>query len=85
MHHELKIMPVFYDAVKAGDKTFEIRYNDRDFRRGDTATLKKYEAGKYYPDPDIEIIITYITPYKQREGWVVFGFLKKEQDHERKG
>ena len=33
--HELKILNDFADSVVAGDKTFEIRDNDRGFQKGD--------------------------------------------------
>ena len=33
--HELKILNDFADSVVAGDKTFEIRENDRGFQKGD--------------------------------------------------
>lgn len=35
MRHELKILKPFADAIVSGDKTFEIRENDRGFNRGD--------------------------------------------------
>lgn len=40
--HELKLNQRYFDAVKNGIKTFEVRRNDRDFRMGDT--LKLFEA-----------------------------------------
>jgi ParB family chromosome partitioning protein len=33
--HQLKIQDYWYEALKAGNKTFEIRKNDRDFKVGD--------------------------------------------------
>ena len=33
--HDLKILNDFADSVVAGDKTFEIRENDRGFQKGD--------------------------------------------------
>lgn len=35
-HHEIKIAEPFADAVLSGDKTFEVRKNDRGYQRGDT-------------------------------------------------
>jgi hypothetical protein len=31
MTHELKILPQYYEEVKAGNKNFELRKNDRDY------------------------------------------------------
>jgi hypothetical protein len=41
--HYLKCWPEFFDAVERGDKTFEIRKNDRGFQRGDVLVLRKYD------------------------------------------
>jgi len=41
MRHELKTDPFVFDEVQAGDKTFEIRKDDRGFRVGDTLVLKR--------------------------------------------
>jgi len=37
--HELKTLPVYFDAVERGEKTFEIRRDDRGFQKGDTIRL----------------------------------------------
>jgi len=77
MRHELKILPVFYDAVKSGDKTFEIRWNgDRGYQKGDTVIFRAHQGASYdstRPD-DIEVVITYVSTYRQKEGVCVFGF-----------
>ena len=39
--HDLKIAPEYFDAVDSGEKTFEIRLNDRDFKVGDTVVLRE--------------------------------------------
>ena len=33
--HSLKIREEYADAVLSGDKTFEVRYNDRGYQKGD--------------------------------------------------
>lgn len=38
--HQLKILPQYFQAVSIGDKTFEIRKNDRDFKVGDNIALQ---------------------------------------------
>lgn len=39
--HILKLNDRYFDAVKNGIKTFEIRKNDRDFKVGDTLLLRR--------------------------------------------
>lgn len=46
--HSLKTLPVYFAAVLRGDKTFEVRKNDRDFQTGDTLILKEYDP-QYLP------------------------------------
>ncbi len=41
MIHELKTDPDVFDAVDRGDKTFELRKDDRDFAVGDTLRLRQ--------------------------------------------
>lgn len=43
--HELKIDPEYFDSVVCGDKTSEVRRNDRDFRVGDAIQLTKGQYG----------------------------------------
>lgn len=38
--HTLKLPEPYFSAVKSGDKTFEIRRNDRAFQRGDKLILQ---------------------------------------------
>lgn len=33
--HEIKLQEAFCDAVLSGNKSFEIRYNDRGYQKGD--------------------------------------------------
>lgn len=46
MIHELKILPEYFNAVVSGEKTFEIRKNDRPFHKGDLLALNEFN-GKY--------------------------------------
>lgn len=41
MHHILKVDPFFFQLMKEGTKTFELRYDDRDYMPNDTLTLKE--------------------------------------------
>ncbi len=41
--HRLKTLTHFYSAVLIGLKTFEVRFNDRDFQAGDFLLLQEYD------------------------------------------
>lgn len=46
MTHDLKTWPTEWEAVKRGDKMFEVRSNvDRDFAVGDMLLLRKWDPG----------------------------------------
>lgn len=47
MVHELKIAPNYFEKVVSKEKSFEIRYNDRNFRVGDLLKLMEYTEGSY--------------------------------------
>ena len=40
--HELKINPLYFDAIEKRLKTFELRKDDRDYKVGDLIILKEY-------------------------------------------
>ncbi len=40
--HKLKTWARYWDAVASGEKTFEVRLNDRAFQTGDILVLEKY-------------------------------------------
>lgn len=70
--HELKILPEYFEAVVSGNKRFEIRKNDRNYKKGDILRLNEYQDGQYTGDVHVAEI-TYITDYAQQEGYVVLG------------
>ncbi|HHB0756528.1 DUF3850 domain-containing protein [Enterococcus faecalis] len=70
--HELKILPEYFEAVVSGNKRFEIRKNDRNYKKGDILRLNEYQDGQYTGDVHVAEI-TYITDYAQQDGYVVLG------------
>lgn len=46
--HELKILPQYFEDVKCGHKTFELRKDDREFQTGDILMLKEFNQNKKY-------------------------------------
>lgn len=57
--HELKILPEYYDAVRCGDKRFELRRNDRDFHKGDILRLKEWDGEKFTGE-ELDVLVRYI-------------------------
>lgn len=59
--HELKTWPFYYQDIANGNKKFEIRLNDRDFKIGDMLILKEYDPDtKKYTNNFCTKTITYI-------------------------
>ena len=46
-HHDLKISPKYYRDIESNGKTFEIRFNDRNFQVGDILNLREFAGGEY--------------------------------------
>ena len=40
--HELKCWPIYFEQIQDGNKTFELRYNDRSFQVGDIVILHEF-------------------------------------------
>lgn len=82
MIHTIKLREEFADAVYSGEKTFEIRYNDRGYQKGDTVVFKvvKENYDVVHPLNGIEFEITYVL-----NGWglkndlIVFAIKRKEE------
>lgn len=50
MHHDLKLLPQFFDAKASGKKPWEIRMtDDRSFTVGDTVTFNEVDAFQLEP------------------------------------
>ncbi len=61
MIHELKTLPKYFNAVISGEKTFEVRENDRPFHKGDLLALNEYDGGrKCYTGRSCLVYIDYI-------------------------
>lgn len=56
--HELKTWPEYFQAIMRGDKRFEARKNDRDFRIGDWLRLREWDDD--YTGREITVRVTYM-------------------------
>ena len=78
-HHSLKIVSEFFQDVVDGNKRAETRFNDRDYRVGDTITLNEgdLDCGDFiYTGRKVSGTISHICSYGQQEDWVVLSLSK---------
>ena len=77
MRHEIKIGIDFANAVLSGEKTFELRRNDRGYQKGDAVVFRVVDReGNEMPEHPISgesYIITYVlSGWGMREGFCAF-------------
>ena len=86
--HELKCLPPYFQAICRGDKTFEVRRDDRGFQKGDILDLKEYDpkeptpASRYTGNAE-QVLVTYVLTGGQfgiEPGYVVLGLRKFDTD-----
>lgn len=77
MIHQLKLERAFLKPVFNGEKTFEIRKNDRGFQKGDTVRYKVVDDLGFHVRTDLdemEFKITYVlSGWGLEPGFVAFG------------
>lgn len=78
--HTLKIQPRFYSAVMKGDKTFELRKNDRDFLAFDLIHFVNVNGEDFINEPNNVYQITYVLQdvpeYGLKEDYCILGIKK---------
>lgn len=75
--HYLKTTAVCFDAVERGEKTFEVRRNDRLFQKGDTVVLERLDTNGETVElgRELQFRVGWILPGGQfgiEPGYVVF-------------
>lgn len=76
MKHKLKIQPEYFNEVCTGNKSFEIRKNDRNFQVGDTLLLQEFNSEtQTYTGRVAERMVSYITNYAQQNDYVVMAII----------
>jgi len=81
MEHTLKIWPEYFQDIWSGKKTFEVRKNDRDFKKFDVLILKEwdFETNKY-TGSYIYVDVVYVLHGGQfgiKKGYCVMGIKKQ--------
>ncbi len=78
--HLLKTWNPYYKEVVRGNKTFDVRKNDRNFEVGDLLCLQEYiPVGGYYTGHEYWVKITYVLEggnFGIEKGFVVLGIKK---------
>ena len=83
--HLLKIAPANFERVRNGNKTFEIRKDERGYQKGDIVVLNEYDRslhtteGYKYTGSAVSAVIGYVTAYEQQSGYVVFSLTNVEE------
>ena len=87
--HVIKICEDFADAVLSGEKTFEVRENDRGYQKGDIVQFKVLERGGLsFEKSNHKLIgkryrITYVlNGWGISDGFVVFSIKPEEEKNE---
>ena len=73
--HNVKIEAKYFDAVVSGDKTFEIRFDDRGYEEGDFIVMHKVLSNGFVDGETIQKRIGFITEYEQKQCYCVFSLL----------
>lgn len=78
--HELKIKEEYFNAILRGDKTFELRKNDRDYQVGDLIHFMRINGLEYFGRSKDVYQITYVLKDSQEYGlnkdYCIFGIKK---------
>lgn len=83
--HSLKCWVNYFDAIERGEKTFEVRRNDRGFVKGDVLILERFSPALGYLDKSVRRTVTYILHGGQfgiEPGYVVMGLADPAKEPE---
>nr|UVX66088.1 MAG: protein of unknown function DUF3850 [Bacteriophage sp.] len=78
MIHDLKILPVHFQAVLSGQKRAELRKWDRSFSTGDTLHLREWTEADGYTGKAIKVVVTHCCNVGEyAPGYVMLSFEMK--------
>ncbi|WP_410495037.1 DUF3850 domain-containing protein [Cellulosilyticum sp. ST5] len=86
--HQLKTVQPYFDDIWMNGKNFEVRKNDRNFKKGDVLLLLEYEpenannAKHGYTGRFLEAKVTYVLDSKEycKDGYVILGIKLQESN-----
>lgn len=72
--HVVKCWPEYFKAIQSGEKTFDLRFDDRDYQIGDDLVQEEFRVGVgEYTGRELRCKITFIARGEQFER---FGLMK---------
>lgn len=76
--HVLKCWTQYFEAIVFDQKTYEVRYNDRGYERGDILVLREYNnVAKEYTRRQTRVKVTDVfNDIGLQPGWVIMSFEK---------
>ncbi len=82
MLHALKTIQPYFNQVKAGDKTFELRKFDRPYKQGDNIVLQEWDNEKNeYTGEELSFTISYVLcdvpKFGLKDGYCILGLKEK--------
>ena len=79
--HEVKLASAYYEDVKTGRKTFELRKNDRKYKEGDRLHMLEFTDGRHTGRTITAEIIYMLEDYTGlTEGYCILGIRVLEAD-----
>lgn len=81
--HYIKTKKEYFEAVQKGDKTFELRKDDRNYQVGDTLMLIMLDKDGKETDEILKVNVTYVLKdcpeYGLKPGYAILGIKKSCQ------
>ena len=77
-HHYLKTETEYFQAVERGEKKFELRKNDRDFKKYDMLHLEEVvngvKTGRSLPPVEIQYVLKDCAKYGLSDGYCILNW-----------
>ena len=77
-HHYLKTETEYYQAIERGEKKFELRKNDRNFKKYDVLYLEEVvngvKTGRSLPGLEIQYVLKDCTNYGLKDGYCILNW-----------
>ncbi len=77
--HKLKTWTEYYKAIESGEKTFELRVNDRDFKLDDILILQEWNEDIGFTGKELQKKVSYILNggvFGLEEGYVIMSLIE---------